>query len=62
MGKGKKILTGPGYKYNYKKTELENWDSAKEFYAKKGVDIGEFKEMSDVEEAELKKLLENIKI
>ena len=63
MSKRRKISFGPdGYKWNHKKTSLENWKKMKEYYAKKGIDIGNFPVMMTSEEkAEMAKQLENIK-
>ena len=61
MIESKKILFGSEYKYNFKKSQLDNWKDAKELYAKKGIDIGDFPVMTEEEKAEMAKQLENIK-
>ena len=48
------------FHYDYKHP-LESWESMREFCAKKGLDIGDFPVITEEEEAELAKQLENIK-
>jgi hypothetical protein len=55
------IQFGTDFKYNHKKTPIENWKDAKEHFAKKGIDIGGFPVMTDAEKEDLAKQLENIK-
>jgi hypothetical protein len=62
MTEQRKISFGPnGYKWDYKKTSLENWEKMREHSAKEGRDIGDFPVMTEEEEAEYTKLLEDIK-
>jgi hypothetical protein len=58
----RKLKFGSGcFKWDYKEAPLENWEKAKRYYAKKGMDIGDFPVMTEDEEKELAKQLENIK-
>jgi len=41
MADKKRVLFGPGYEYDYNKTQEENWDAMKTYYAKYGIEIGE---------------------
>lgn len=61
MGDKKKLLFGPDYKYDYKKSDEENWNAAKAFYAKKGIDIGAMPVFYDKDFSELDKVLKNLK-
>jgi hypothetical protein len=57
----RQLKFGAGFKWNHKKSSLENWEKAKKYHAKKGIDIGDFPVMSKDEEKEISKQLENIK-
>jgi hypothetical protein len=61
MTESKIIRLGSGYNFNFKKPPLENWKDMKEYYAKEGIDIGDFPVMTEEEKAEMTKQLENIK-
>ena len=61
MTESKKLSFGPGFKFNIKKSLIENWKDLKEYYARKGRDLGDFPVMTDEEKTELAKQLENIK-
>jgi hypothetical protein len=61
MTESKIIRFGSEYKYDFSKSQLDNWKNAKKQYAQKGIDIGDFPVMTEEEEAELAKQLENIK-
>jgi hypothetical protein len=62
MTESKIIKFGKDYKdWDHKKTPQENWEKMKEYYSKKGKDIGDFPVMTEKEEAEYTKLLEDIK-
>jgi len=61
MTESKKILFGSEYKYDFRKSQLDNWKVAKELYAEKSIDIGDFPVMTEDEKAEIAKQLENIK-
>jgi len=64
MAERRKISFGPDYpeyKWDHKKTPLDNWKEMKEYYAKKGRDIGDFPVMTDEEKANLTEQLKNIK-
>jgi len=55
------IQFGTDYKYDYKKSSLENWGNAKKHFAKQGIDIGDFPEMTEEDEKLLAKQIENIR-
>lgn len=61
MQESRKLKFGTGYKWNHKETTLENWEKAKSYYTKKGIGIGNFPVMTEDEEKEIAKQLENIK-
>ena len=62
MDNKKKLLFGPDYEYDYKKSPEENWKAAKAFYAKKGIDIGEMPELTEKDFLELGRVLKDLKI
>jgi len=61
MDDKKKLLFGPDYEYDYKKSPEENWKAAKSFYAKKGIDIGVMPKFTENDFSELDKVLKHLK-
>jgi len=57
MSEEKKLRFGNGYKDNRNIPPLENWKKKKEFYLKKGLDIGDYPVMTEAEEKEVSKEL-----
>ena len=57
MGGNKRVLFGPGYEYDGNKTQEENWEAMKAYYAKYGIEIGEM----PPHDSETDKLLEEMK-
>jgi len=63
MSKRRKVSFGPdGYKWNHEKTSLENWKEMKEYYAQKGIDIGEMPELTEKDFLELGRVLKDLRI
>ena len=62
MTESRKIRISSELDFHYDhRRPLESWESMREFCAKKGLDIGDFPVMTEEEEAEIAKQLENIK-
>ena len=62
MTESNKLRFGSDYNYNYEKPPEENWKEMRKYYLKKkGLDIGDFPEITDEKMAEYAKLLEGIK-
>ena len=61
MAKSEKILFGPGYQHDSNKSPEENWEAMREYYAKKGHDIGEMPDDLELDDPDLIKIVENLK-
>jgi len=53
----KRVLFGSGYEYDVSKTREENWEAMKDYYAEKGIKVGEMPEQNN----EIDKMFEEMK-